>query len=423
MIAALALGLAGVTSTALPSNAVQPGSATNDPTSINEPGADNASEFPGYNGYVDPDKADAVASSAAEDTATKPADPTLGEPGGDHDPDVPGAGSQTEEPDSDEAQLTTPTDPSPSAVADVTKALDARGTARVIVMTDARQRLEGDLGKSAVTAQRSAIASSLDDLQATLRGTGSTKVSELTSVPSAVYEVTDDGLDALLDDPDVVSVVLDGSAHASSPPAPASSTPTCSTPPASSATTSTAATGGAYQVAIIDSGVDNQHNAFTGRIVRQACFVTDSRPARAAPTPSSAPPGGDECTHSTDCDHGTHVGGIAAGSFFTGGHEGVARGAGIVAIKVAQDNPTSARWTASFSAIDQALQHVLNLKNSTNPNIASVNLSIGTNAVFTAGDPACNAVNPSTSVLFGQLQAAGRRGRRGGRQQRLEQRR
>ena len=85
----------------------------------------------------------------------------------------------------------------------------------------------------------------------------------------------------------------------------------------------------------------------------------------------------------------------------------MARGAGIVALKVAQDNPASARWTASFSAIDQALQHVLTLKNSTNPNIVSVNLSIGTSTVFTAGNPACNAVNPSTSVLFGQLQAAG----------------
>ena len=404
VIAALALGLAGITSSALPSNAVQPGSASTDPTSINEPGAGDASEFPGYNGYVDPDKADAAA--VADDTTRKPVDRTLGEPGGDHDPDVPGAGSPTEEPDSAEAQLTTPSDPSPSAVADVTEALDARGTARVIVMTDARQRLEGDLGKSAVRAQRSAIASSLDDLQATLRGTGSTKVSELTSVPSAVYEVTDDGLNALLDDPNVVSVVLDGSAHGTL----ASSTGVIDSDLLNSAgvlgNNFDGSTTGAYQVAIIDSGVDGQHNAFTGRIVRQGCFVTDS----SCPGNSNAfigAPGGEECTHSTDCDHGTHVGSIAAGGSFTGGHEGVARGSGIVAIKVAQDNPTSPRWTAQFSAIDQALQHVLNLKNSTNPNLASVNLSIGTNAVFTAGNPACNAVNPSTSLLFGQLQAAG----------------
>ena len=31
-------------------------------------------------------------------------------------------------------------------------------------------------------------------------------------------------------------------------------------------------TAGPYEVAILDSGVDNQHNAFTGRIVAQACF-------------------------------------------------------------------------------------------------------------------------------------------------------
>ena len=37
---------------------------------------------------------------------------------------------------------------------------------------------------------------------------------------------------------------------------------------------------------------------------------------------------------------------------YTGGHEGVARGARIVAIKVAQDSPTSSRWTALFSSID-----------------------------------------------------------------------
>ena len=34
-------------------------------------------------------------------------------------------------------------------------------------------------------------------------------------------------------------------------------------------------TGGAFEVAILDSGVDNQHNAFTGRIVAQACFSAD----------------------------------------------------------------------------------------------------------------------------------------------------
>jgi Ca2+-binding RTX toxin-like protein len=148
--------------------------------------------------------------------------------------------------------------------------------------------------------------------------------------------------------------------------------------------------------------VDSGHNAFAGRIVRQACFVTDF----SCPGGTNAfigAPGGEECTHSIDCDHGTHVAGIAAGSFYTGGHEGVARGARIVAIKVAQDSPTSNRATIAFSSIDNALQHVLNLKNSTNPNLVAVNISIG-GGLSTA---ACDGSLPTTASLVNQLLAAG----------------
>ncbi len=291
-------------------------------------------------------------------------------------------------------------------MAEVTDALNEDGRARVIVMTDVKVRPEAKLGTSALQAQRADIDDSLSALQSELAGTGTRTIDEFTSTPAAVYSVTDDGLDVLLDDPDVVSVVLDGEVE---------STLASSTGVIDSDLLNTAgvlgnnfdgSTGGAFQVAIIDSGVDNQHNAFTGRIVSQACYVTDSS-CLGGVNASTAAGSADECTHSTDCDHGTHVGGIAAGSTFTGGHEGVARGAGIVAIKVAQDNPSSSRWTAQFSSIDNALSRVLTLKAGPNPNIASVNLSIGTASVFTAGNPACNAVNPNTAMLFQQLQAAG----------------
>ena len=403
VIAALALGLAGVTSTALPSNAVQPGSATNDPTSINEPGAGNASEFPGYNGYVDPDKADAVASSAADDTTSKPADPTLGEPGGDHDPDVPGAGSQPEEPDSDEAQLTTPTDPSPSAVADVTEAIDARGTARVIVMTDARQRLEGDLGKSAVSAQRSAIASSLDDLAVDPDAAPARpRCRSSTSVPSAVYEVTDDGPRRVAGRP---------GRGVGGPGRRRPGTLATSTGVIDSDLLNTAgvlgnnfegSTGGAYQVAIIDSGVDNQHNAFTGTDRRRRPASHRRRPARAAPTSlDRRRRGGDKCTHSTRLRprharrrHRRRQRSSPVGTRAWPGARG------IVAIKVGPGQPgPSTRWTAFFSAIDQRAPARPQPQERTNPNIASVNLSIGTTRCSPPADPACNAVDPNTSVL------------------------
>ncbi len=262
-------------------------------------------------------------------------------------------------------------------------------------------RLEGDLSASQIDAQHAAIAESLDGLQATLKGTGSSKLQELQSVPSAVYEVTEAGLDALLANPQVASVVLDGELH---------SQLDFSTAVIDSDLLNAAGvlgngfegSSGRLDVAVIDSGVDSGHNAFTGRIVRQACFVTDSS-CPGGTNSSTVAGSGEECGHSTDCDHGTHVAGIAAGSFYAGGHEGVARGAGIVAIKVAQDNPAGSRWHAFFSSIDAGLQHVLNLKNSTNPNLVAVNISIGGNLAAAA----CDASLPTTAALVNNLRNAG----------------
>ena len=122
---------------------------------------------------------------------------------------------------------------------------------------------------------------------------------------------------------------------------------------------------------------------------------------------STAAGSGDECTHSTDCDHGTHVGGIAAGSTFTGGHEGVARGAGIVAIKVAQDNPSRPGWTAQFSSIDNALARVLTAQDRTEPEHRVGQPQHRHGLVFTRRQPCLQRGRPDHGELFGQLQAAG----------------
>jgi len=373
-------------------------------SSVDTQAAGDGSEFPGYNGYADPAKSGSLTASEAGDHKTKPVDPTLGDPADSHGQDVPGVDAESYPDSAEPFQL--PSAPDAAQVAQVTDALEADGRARVIVMTDVQVRPEAKLGKSALQSQRADIDDSLSALKTELAGTGTRTIEEFTSTPAAVYSVTDDGLGVLLDNPDVVSVVLDGEVESTL----ASSTGVIDSDLLNAAgvlgNNYDGSTGGAFQVAIIDSGVDNQHNAFTGRIVSQACYVTDSS-CLGGVNASTAAGSADECTHSNDCDHGTHVGGIAAGGLFTGGHEGVARGAGIVAIKVAQDNPSSSRWTAQFSSIDNALSRVLALKTGPNPNIASVNLSIGTSTVFTAGNPACNAVNPNTAMLFQQLQAAG----------------
>ena len=175
------------------------------------------------------------------------------------------------------------------------------------------------------------------------------------------------------------------------------------------ATTSRAAPAGAYEVAILDSGVDNQHNAFAGRIVAQACFSATSF----CPNGGTSQIGarcGDNCTYSTQCDHGTHVGGIAAGASYTGGHEGVARGAGLVAIQIGhrstscgagEPNPC---WRYFFSDLDLALQHTLNLRNG-GRNIAAINLSLG--GPLHSTEASCGAAFPNTQNLASNLQAAG----------------
>jgi Ca2+-binding RTX toxin-like protein len=366
-----------------------------------DPQAGEPSEsFSGYEGYVG---ADGVGSAGA--APTDPDDPKEGSfgPVGENSPDsedVPGQSRPaTEEPEVTVRPL--PRRPLPAEVKKVEEALAADGSARVIVTARAATKLEADLSSSQLDAQHDAVAASLEGLEATLAGTGSAKVQELQTVPSAVYELTQDGLDALLADPSVASVVLDAEVH---------SMLDFSTAVIDSDLLNAAGVlgngseggSGRLDVAIIDSGVDGGHNAFAGRIVRQACFVTDfSCPG--GTNASTAAGSGEECTHSSDCDHGTHVAGIAAGSFYTGGHEGVARGAGIVAIKVAQDNPASSRWTAQWSSIDAALQHVLNLKNSTNPNIVAVNMSIG--GSLSGG--ICDASLPATAALVNNLLAAG----------------
>ncbi|MCR6689670.1 S8 family serine peptidase [Cellulomonas sp.] len=355
-------------------------------------------EFEGYVGYGKD-----LGVTAAVDTPKATGLGPVGTPG--HDtPDVPGTTTPTRRALPSVAPL--PSAPDADAVAAVRARIARDGEARVTVT--AAGSLRRDLGRTAasLSAQHELTDQAQAGLGATLRGTGARLEGLDPLLPAGVWTITREGLDALLADARVGSVSLDGHAEADL----ASSTGVIDSDLLNAAgmlgNDFDGATGGAYQVAVIDSGVDGGHAAFTGRIVSQACYVTDSS-CPGGTNASTAVGSGEECTHSTDCDHGTHVASIAAGQSFTGGHEGVARGAGIVAVKVAQDNPSSARWTAQFSSINNALARVWTLKTSTNPKIVSVNLSIGTDTVFAPGDAACAAVSPTTNTWFSLLQGQG----------------
>lgn len=96
--------------------------------------------------------------------------------------------------------------------------------------------------------------------------------------------------------------------------------------------------GSGQTIAILDTGVDATHPSLAGKIVSEACFsVTDPIANEVSLCPGGVPTSiatgsGSNCVGLLNCDHGTHVAGIAAGN---GPNVlGVAPGANVIAMQV-----------------------------------------------------------------------------------------
>jgi subtilisin family serine protease len=134
-------------------------------------------------------------------------------------------------------------------------------------------------------------------------------------------------------------------------------------------------------VAVLDSGVDKNHPFLAGKVVEEACYSSnvggDTSFCPGGVTSSTAPGSGMPCTLSgVNCDHGTHVAGIVAGS--APGRSGVARGADIMAVQVFSrdaDCDPDLCITAFTSDIMAGLERVYALRSVYN--FAAVNLSLG----------------------------------------------
>jgi subtilisin family serine protease len=209
------------------------------------------------------------------------------------------------------------------------------------------------------------------------------------SVPFIAMEVTPAELDRLGADPDVISITPDL---------------VLTTKLMESATLVRAPeawaagyTGLGQTIAVIDTGVDRFHPFLSGKVMSEACYTDGACPGGGSSSTASG--SGRPCSAS-DCDHGTHVAGIAAGRL-PGGLSGIAPDAKIIAIQVF--TPVSAvESLANLSDVLKGLERVYALRDSYN--ISAANMSLGTVATYSSK---CDRTFPAMAAMIEQLEAAG----------------
>ena len=150
-------------------------------------------------------------------------------------------------------------------------------------------------------------------------------------------------------------------------------------------------TGAGVTVALLDTGVDLGDAGVAGAVVAEHCFVP----------PDGCPDGTGEQDGSgsaqDDQGHGTAMADIIAGNGRTG-PIGVAPGASIVAVKVADKNGRTS--TAQIvAALTWVLQH--------HPEVKVVNVSLGSDTLLSGDCSALTATFKAYSTLVDQLHANG----------------
>lgn len=157
--------------------------------------------------------------------------------------------------------------------------------------------------------------------------------------------------------------------------------------------------GDGFAVAVIDTGVDGDHPMLASRLIEEACFSVGGN----CPNDSSVMLGAGAAAPCTldQCDHGTHVAGIAVGDAAPNPLVGVAPHAQLIAINVFSN--VDGKAAAFTSDILAAMQHVLAL--AAFHDVAAVNLSLGGDAY--TSEEACDAASPSMLSAVAQLRNAG----------------
>lgn len=283
-----------------------------------------------------------------------------------------------------------------------------RGTVRVIIGLRALFAPEGDLSKPSATTQRqeiaavqSAVLASLPRLAAKPEGSEHRRFAY---IPFMALTVTPEELDALSRNPDVISIKPDELMKLNL----INSVPYIGGERAFAQ----GYTGAGQTIAILDSGVDKNHQFLSGKVVSEACYSTNNTTlgfkslCPGGVSSSTAPGSGLNCNVSTECGHGTHVAGIAAGKAYTYNGQpisGVAKDASLISIQVTTEVSGQSTLVILSSDVIKGLERVYELRGTYK--ISAVNLSLGGKA-FT-NQATCDSDNAQTKLMIDTLKSAG----------------
>ncbi len=169
-------------------------------------------------------------------------------------------------------------------------------------------------------------------------------------------------------------------------------------------------TGAGTTVAVIDTGVETTHSFLAGKVVDEMCFSVSGSDSL-CPNGQAMQLGagsGVNCTGLANCNHGTLVAGVILGQ--SGDRRGVAPDANLIAVQAGhrEDDPalctSSSAPCAVFATADltASLDRLLTLRNSTQPELVAVNMSLGGGNFETF----CDNTSPATTAAVEGLRAA-----------------